>query len=107
MFKRVHQAHQLWQHFGADWLMYRASYAARRRLGIIRKKLPATNWEAQPLGNFFHDAALADPDRYLDYRRNRAPEFFFNPSLHESYQKYFAVWDGAATVTPLDLSHNL
>ncbi len=104
---KVNQIHQLWQHFGSDWLMYRAGYAARKRLGFMRKKLPATTWDAQPLESFLNDAALAQGERYQDFRRFQAPDFFFNASSRPFFQPHFAAWDKAITRTPIQLSEQL
>jgi asparagine synthase (glutamine-hydrolysing) len=98
---------QLWRHFGSHWLLYRASYAARLRLGLMRKKLPAAGWDEQPLESFLNNPRLQEPSQYLDYRRAQAPDFFFNSSSRHSYQNYFAAWDKAATVTPVHLSEQL
>jgi asparagine synthase (glutamine-hydrolysing) len=103
---KVRQAHQIWQHLGPEWLAYRLSYAARMRTGMLRRKLPATDWTAQPLGGFLDDTSLADPQNYLDYRRAQAPAFFFAPSQLADYQPYFSAWDEEA-ITPVTLSEEI
>lgn len=77
------------------------------RLGLMRKKLPAASWDALRLERFLHDPGLSEPQRYLDYRRTQAPGFFFKASSPHAYQHYFAAWDQAAAVTPIDLSERL
>lgn len=103
---RVQHVHQLWRHFGPEWLAYRLSYAARMRTGMLRRKLPATDWTAQPLGGFLNNTSLADPQSYLDYRRAQAPAFFFAPSARADYQHHFSDWD-EGTSTPVTLSEDI
>ncbi|HKQ05048.1 MAG TPA: alginate lyase family protein [Blastocatellia bacterium] len=93
--------YHLWQHFGPRWLAHRVGYAARLRSGAIAWRLPARAWQAQPLEQFLKDAALADPERYLDYRKRHAPPFFFASADRERYQPLFAAWDDVAETTPL------
>jgi hypothetical protein len=76
------------------------------RMGVLRRKLPATDWARQPLDGFLKDASLADPESYLDYRRAQAPAFFFAPSHRNDYQRHFAAWDEEA-ITPISLSEEL
>src|ERR1044072_761485 len=104
---KVHQLYSFWRHFGADCLIYRTGYAARILLGLVRRKLPAANWEAQPLEAFLSDPGLAQPQGYLDYRRAQAPAFFFNPASRQQYQNYFAAWDNQAAVAPIQVSEQL
>lgn len=90
---RVQYLHQLWRHLGPEWLAYRVGYAARMRTGLLRRKMPATEWEEQPLSSFLEDSSLAEGRAYLDYRRSHAPAFFFASSSRAVYQQCFAAWD--------------
>lgn len=65
---------------GAGWLAFRAGYALQRRLGLLRRRLPATPWEGQPLSLATRDPMAARPDDYFAYRRDGAPPFFFAPA---------------------------
>jgi hypothetical protein len=103
----VRQIHQLWQHFGPQWLAYRVGYAARLRTGAMRRRLPARSWELQPLASFLKNAALAEPERYVDYRKNEAPPFFFSTADRRNYQPFFAAWDNQAETTPLVISEQV
>lgn len=76
-------------------------------MGLLRRKLPATDWAAQPPGNFLSDARLAEPETYLEYRRNQAPAFLFAPGDRERFQKYFARWDDQAATTPCHLAEEV
>jgi hypothetical protein len=89
MLGRVQQLHQLWQHLGPEWLAYRLSYATRIRTGALRRKMPATDWNEQPLMRFITDPSLAEPQRYLEYRRAKAPPFFFSLDRRAEYQPCF------------------
>jgi hypothetical protein len=93
MLGRVQQLHQLWQHLGPEWLAYRLSYATRMRTGALRRKMPATDWNDQPLRRFLTDESLAEPQSYLAHRRAQGPAFFFSTSGRAEYQRYFAAWD--------------
>jgi hypothetical protein len=101
MIQRVRQIHHLWRHFGPQWLAYRVGYAARLRAGALRRRLPAQPWEARPLESLLGDAAPAQPESYLDYRKTAAPPFFFSTAERRNYQPLFAAWDDRAAVTPL------
>jgi len=103
---RVQHLHQLWRHLGPEWLAYRVGYAARMRTGALRRRMPAIGWDEQPLSSFLSDAALADAQSYLDYRRLQAPAFLFAPSSRADYQSFFAAWD-ENTTTPVMLADEL
>jgi Heparinase II/III-like protein/Heparinase II/III N-terminus len=76
------------------------------RTGALRRKMPAIGWDEQPLSSFLSDAALADEQSYLNYRRTQAPAFFFAPSSRAEYQPLFAAWD-ENTTTPVMLADEL
>jgi asparagine synthase (glutamine-hydrolysing) len=79
---------------GPAWLARRAGYAFQLRSGWTQRRLPATTWATQPLENFLVDRTLASAEAYREYRRSRAPRFFFRPDDREAYQSHFARWDG-------------
>ncbi len=106
MLGRVQQLHQMWQHLGPEWLAYRLSYATRMRTGALRRKMPATDWNDQPLHRFLTDQSLAEAQSYLEYRRAQAPGFFFSPDRRAEYQPCFARWDDGPD-TPVKLSDEL
>jgi hypothetical protein len=92
--QRARLARELQRSLGASWIAYRALYALQVRAGVLRRRLPATDWEAQPLSGFLRGPALADPDTYLRYRREQAPAFFFGPRTPDAAAQ-LRVWDGA------------
>ena len=49
--------------------------AATAQLGLLQRRWPAAQWEDVPLEAALSDPSLADPERYLDYRRH-APVTF-------------------------------
>ena len=106
MLGRVQQLHQLWQHLGPEWLAYRLSYATRMRTGALRRKMPATEWNDQPLDRFLTNRSLADPLSYLAYRRAQGPPFFFSADRRTEYQPCFARWDDGSD-TPVKLCDEL
>lgn len=93
MIEHARQLGLMWRHLGPQWLMFRLRYAAAMRTGSLRRALPASEWNAQPLASLINDAALNDPQIYLDYRRQHAPRFFFHPSERANFKHHFAVWD--------------
>src|ERR1051326_1545525 len=107
MIERISRVYQLWQHFGPQWLAHRIGYAARLRMGALRRRLPAQLWEALPLESFLKDDLLAEPQCYLDYRKRQAPPFFFSTTDRADYQRCFTVWDDPAETTPLKTCEQL
>jgi asparagine synthase (glutamine-hydrolysing) len=91
---------------GPEWLAYRLSYATRIRTGALRRKMPATAWNDQPLKQFLKDQSLAEPQSYLEYRRTQAPGFFFSPDRRAEYQPCFERWDDGSD-TPVKLCEEL
>ncbi len=87
----------LCRYFGPAWLAFRFTYAARLRLGQVRRSLPATSWARVPLASGLTDPTLAEPTAYLDYRQRCAPGFFFRSADRPDYQASFAAWDEAST----------
>ncbi len=76
--------------------MSRAYYSVRLRSGMIRRELPATEWEDQPLSGLFSSDELASPDNYLRYRLQTAPKFFFDAGdaeTRETYRQLLSRWE--------------
>jgi len=65
-----------WSH-GTRWLLFRVSYALRRRTGYIRKQMPAYRWEDRPLGAWLKGNIPPRPKDYWEWRRHHSPKFFF------------------------------
>jgi hypothetical protein len=59
----------------------------------MRRRLPATRWEAHPLHEFLRDIHLGDPETYWHYRQSRAPLFFFSSASRSSYEALLKSWD--------------
>jgi hypothetical protein len=89
---RTRLAGQLLRTQGPGWLAFRVRYALERRAGLLRRRLPATSWDAQPLRSFLRDADLARPEAYLAYRRGGAPAFF-TPADGPAARALLAGWD--------------
>lgn len=104
MISTVRHALQMGKVFGPAWLAYRLGYALRLRTGVFRYQLPATSWTAQPLSDFFRDPALAEPERYLAYRREKCRQFFFTSADRLRYQSVLKTWDldGKSAVATAD-----
>ncbi len=95
MVNKVRLGFRLGQTQGWGWLAYRARYTAELRLGWLRRKLPATTWQDQPLAGFLDNPGQAEPTSYLAYRRHTAPRFFFAPSDFAGFRPHFEAWDAA------------
>jgi hypothetical protein len=79
--------------FGPRWVAYRAGYALQQRSGLLQRRWPPAKWEDEPLGAALSDASLADPDRYLDYRRHAPTTFFFGPVDRSAFAPILRQWD--------------
>ncbi len=94
MKRKVINAWRMSKVLGPTWLAYRLGYAVRLRTGMFRYQLPPTSWEQQPLENFLRDTTLADPERYLAFRRSQCQPFFFTPTQRAHYQTLLTKWNG-------------
>jgi hypothetical protein len=106
MLRTIRHFRQLWHYLGPAWLAYRLSYAVRLRTGLMQCQLPATDWNAHRLNSFLNNPDLIEPESYLNYRRNKAPSFFFSASDRQQYRPFFANWDGES-ITSLVLCDSL
>ncbi|MFN8488775.1 MAG: alginate lyase family protein [Caldilineaceae bacterium] len=93
MLRKLKTGYQVWRHFGANWLAFRARYALRLRMGALKRRLPAKPWSAQPLADFLANPTLHDPEAYWQHRRSQAPPFFFDPAALTKHRPLFAAWD--------------
>ena len=84
------------RHLGSRWLAGRAFYGIKLRSGAMRRRLPARSWDDELLVDALSNPALADAERYLDYRRTAAPRFFFTVSQRESFAPLLKKWDDNA-----------
>jgi glycosyltransferase involved in cell wall biosynthesis len=86
---------QLLRHFGPAWVSFRPPYVARQRAGLWRIRLPASEWEKEPL--------LAHSKDKITFIANGVdPQMFTEPAslgfLREEYglqDKILAVYTGA------------
>ena len=69
---------------GSGWLIYRAFSSFKLKSGWFKRRFPSVPWNDRPLSSYLLDGGLADPTRYLEFRRDRAPSFLFDPSLREA-----------------------
>jgi hypothetical protein len=102
---KLHQTHQLLRHFGPAWLCYRGIYVLRRRSGLLRRELPTTRWEQQPLDRFLQ-SPLSDLSTYLEYRKEQSPRFLLANADRQSLRQRCDAWD-AGTVNPVRLAESL
>lgn len=86
--------------------MDRLAYVALCRAGSFERRTPSGPWEAWPLERLVGEGRLADPEAYLEYRRGKAPAFFFGPANRPGYAAWFARWD-AGGGSPLEEAEDL
>jgi hypothetical protein len=72
--------------------MFRLGYALRQRTGMLRRALPATSWEQQPLSSFLREP-IDDPDRYVQLREATGAKFLFAPEDAAAFRPHFERWD--------------
>ncbi len=77
--------------------MYRAGYALRRRSGSLRRTLPATSWEAQPLSSFLCKPSQADAEKFAAQRAEQRVPFLFDSADRDAWQSHFTRWDAKGT----------
>ncbi len=83
MLNKLRALFSLYQRFGLRWLLFRAGYALRMRLGILRAQFPVYEWDDRPLKYWLKHDVPSDPEKYLAWRNGHAPKFFLDkiPSL--------------------------
>ncbi len=106
MLSRLRYAFLAQRYLGARWLAFRLGYAARLRLGCLRRQTPLAQWDDQLFGTWLSSAALADPEVYLHYRRQSVPRFFFAPADRLCYAPLFAQWDNPGA-TPVAIADDI
>ena len=79
---------------GPRWLAYRVKYAARRRLGIVSRQLPAKPWSEVDFASYLSDPFLRDAGKYLAYRRKEADRFFFTRHQRVAAANLLQSFDG-------------
>src|SRR5215212_8495697 len=73
---------------GSQWLLFRVSYALRKRTGLIRLRLPIYQWQDRPLETWLKNGIPSKPEAYAEWRSQNSPNFFFNPRAPEKYRDY-------------------
>lgn len=81
------------RYLGPKWLFFRGRHALAIRSGYLKKRLPVVAWEEVKMEECFTDKQLARPERYLQFRRNRAPKFFFAQEYFSTWKPHFSAFD--------------
>ncbi len=83
MLNKLRALFSLYKRFGLRWLLFRAGYALRMRLGILQWQFPVYEWDDRPLANWLKPDVPSEPTKYLAWKNAHAPTFFFDgiPSL--------------------------
>ena len=92
LLNRIRVVGQVARHLGVPWLVFRVFHTAKKRTGYLAWRQPVTQWEARPLPNLISNPKVAEPERYLDFRR-QAATFFFSSGDQLEFQRYFGAWD--------------
>lgn len=106
MLKRARLAGHLLRHLGPGWVAYRAGYAVQTRAGLLRRKTRSASWTSLCLKDLLLDPSLAEPERYLAYRRDQSRCFFFSPSDRADYRSLLRQWD-VEGISPVEISDEL
>jgi hypothetical protein len=77
MLNNFRNLQQLFSSHGARWLIFRVSYALRRRTGYIRVQMPKYEWKDRPLETWLKSNIPSTPREYMLWRRKNSPRFFF------------------------------
>ncbi|HJS20161.1 MAG TPA: alginate lyase family protein [Anaerolineales bacterium] len=64
-----------WSH-GSRWLLFRVSYALRKRTGYIRLQMPIYRWKDRPLATWLKKDIPSAPQAYAEWRRQNSLSFF-------------------------------
>ena len=82
---------------GPQAVLYRALYLLRRQSGMLRLRLPMSQWTDHSLASLLSDRSLAQPDSYFHSRRP-GPAFFFSADHLPESRAQLCAWDadGAA-----------
>jgi len=68
---------------GVGWLVRRILYRFKLKSGWFKRRFPCVSWEDRGFSSYLLDQVPADPARYLEFRRDSAPIFLFDPSRRE------------------------
>jgi hypothetical protein len=63
---------------GTRWLLFRVSYALRRKTGYIRVQMPQYQWKDRPLATWVKSDVPSTPRDYREWRKQHSPRFFFD-----------------------------
>jgi len=66
------------QDMGPRWIASHVYQTARRKLPLMRRRLPLENWDRHPLADWLRAGIPADPLRYIQWRQTGAGKFFFD-----------------------------
>src|ERR1044071_2465781 len=72
-----------WSH-GSQWLLFRVSYALRKKLGYLRWQMPRYRWKDRPLETWLKKNIPSTPGGYAQWRKQNPPKFFFDPRAERS-----------------------
>ncbi len=74
---------------GSRWLLFRVSYALRKRTGYIRLQMPQYQWADRPLKTWLKKNIPSTSQAYLEWRKQNSPNFFFgNLRASEQHRDY-------------------
>lgn len=76
-FRQIAQGLQLLSLLGPGWVRYRAAYAARKKLGLLKRRFPPVPWDAVGLDNLLSPGIPSASHAYHRYREKHAPPFLF------------------------------
>lgn len=94
-------AYALLRALGPRWAAFRAWHELKLKSGWFERRWPVKAWNDYPLDELLAERALANPNAYLEYRRMRAPFFFFSAKDRGQFASLLSQFDqGEASPIP-------
>src|SRR5690242_17680727 len=63
---------------GSQWLLFRVSYALRKRTGYLRLQMSQYQWKDRPLSMWLKKGIPSTAQQYWEWRKQNSPKFFFD-----------------------------
>lgn len=94
MLNNFRNVQSLLRSHGIRWLLFRVTYALRKRTGYIRTQMPQYKWEDRPLEIWLKKSIPSDPQSYFEWRKKNSPKFFFDTvRAEQGHGAVEAPWD--------------
>ena len=86
---RLKKAFQIIRNYGIGFCVFRAQYALRRKIGLLKRKFPARPWSQTTLSDWLKSDVTPEPISFLKAYKTNGRRFFFDSGniagLNERY----------------------